>query len=383
MAFRSDFDQLPEESMHIIKEKVRQGCLQSFQALEGTSRELRDCVRRCTTCLVVQPWNESRITATFKTKKVQTVKKRAAGAKGLECSRRSREVLAEEITRRSSLSKLVLVNPGYFSMERTDISVLGILSKFPWSDCFFDGLLKHGNLNLTRWGPSRTKIILPSSKTSLRKLTLVNFKFSLSKSIVALLQALPKLISLTPGGEATGKGGSYVKHESLSELNILDLEIWSEYARQVITTAALSSRALPGVYLAFNLPHLQKLSVTLFRGGPSFNLRAPRFTFPNELETLILHYVDWPSIDHSFRLNSFELYSQLAKDCPQLRELQVKLDGPHDNPGVEQARQWISEQQGIPQELSLLEELSIYKYLSKRGRWELVKSVFRSAVLGS
>lgn len=68
------------------------------------------------------------------------------------------------------------------------------------------------------------------------------------------------------------------------------------------------------------------------------------------------------------------LYPLLERDCPQLRELHVRMDTPKTEDAKNRSLQWISEQETLPEECPELRELS-FEFSEGRGKWEYVKTL--------
>lgn len=108
LVLETSFDRLPPELLDMITNKVRQSCPRSFQALERTSRGLRDSARRCSKTLVMAPHKSLWGFLDQKQERVDHHIEQIEGVAPINL-KLPEEILFKEIVLRPGLPKLVLM----------------------------------------------------------------------------------------------------------------------------------------------------------------------------------------------------------------------------------------------------------------------------------
>jgi hypothetical protein len=163
------FDLLSVEIVDIITEKVRQECSKSFQALEKTSKNLRDSARRCSKTVVVTLFEKSEQHAVRT--KGEKKKGNKTGKREVGRSKHPDDLLSTEMSMRPGLKGLVVLEPHFGtelalgSISLVSESVLCCLPSLSWMTCMIKDF---GD----SWKQVFTWLLLPASKGSLQKLTL-------------------------------------------------------------------------------------------------------------------------------------------------------------------------------------------------------------------
>lgn len=325
------FDRLPFELLDIITKKVRQSCAKSFHALEQISKALRDSARRCSKTLVMTPRRRVWRMSPDKREKVDRE------------SKLPKDILFEGIRQRPRLSKLVMTSTNHRSFEEpSQRSVLKTLTECPWEDVEINGnsCERRGR---TTWENEFPQTIVSACANSLKRLFLTQFNIGELRSVVSFLQDFPKLETLTLEGVSTGwlspQSTFHVDNEKVSRLEIAG---FISPLLGVFLSPVDQHIAHDYAFVSANLPNLRHLSATVYNGKMRGDLRhrewsmplmvgVPGFCFPSSLEILKVYWRQF--LYEDFRPAS--LYAMLGRDCPQLRELHVRLS----NPKTEDAKQ--------------------------------------------
>ncbi|GAQ78473.1 hypothetical protein KFL_000130560 [Klebsormidium nitens] len=371
----------------MITEKVRQSCAKSFQALEQTSKGLRDSARRCTKTLVVTPLKRAR--------GLSACERGTADGELIDGAlpvnlKLPKEILVEELSLRAGLIKLVITDTSYRSEEEhCNFSFLRILTEVPWEDVEIEGTSCGQRCRTscrTTWEDEYPKKIVSACATGLKRLVITGFHFRFERTVFSFLERFPKLEALTLEGLSMARHDLdydfVVKHEHLASLNIAGLYCPYLGVGVFLTPEYQPDVDFPFALVSANLPSLRHLSATVYDAGSRMSSRRmcpspllvniPGFTFPNTLRVLELYWRHFSYVD--FRPAS--LYEMLEKDCPQLQELHVRMDTPSSKNAKERTLKWVSEQEKPLEGCPELRELT-FEMSENGGKWECVKTLRR------
>lgn len=323
----AQLDNLPNELLDIVTEKVRQECGESFRALECTSKGCFDSVRRCSKILVIKPSKE--------------IEQAVEGASGGSSNARKTpsEKLLEELQKRSGVTRLVFKEPNFLS-RGTKFSFSDALSSVAWVGCTITG---HSSLRVLEyycppfnhpiaWHGSFGQRALSGSGGSLRELSIVSYDVHGSR-LAQLARSFADITSFKLDGYVYGSG-SFANFNQLVTLDVSNLKLGSE-------RESLARRRIPVVYappqpawppkvrfLRENAYCTEESSGSILLLGLTVHWRS----LPSTLEVLEISWKTYVKKRGCFN-GSVSLGWVLSQsDCPLLRRIEVRA-----TPGVPSA----------------------------------------------
>jgi hypothetical protein len=320
--------------------------LKSFQALEKTSKNLRDSARRCSKTVVVTLFEKSEqhaVRTKGEKKKGDKTGKREAGR-----SKHPDDLLSTEMSMRPGLKGLVVLEPHFdteVALEHTSLvsgSVLCCLSSLPWMTCM---VKDPGN----SWKQVFTWVLLPASKGSLQELTLTGCVFT-GAEIVQLLEGFVNLKYLKLGGYVAYGCECTIKSQEHKKLTELDISGLQSPLRGVLTSKGPCVSL--GGHFSLDLPGLQQLALIFDDDAPGA-MTLEMSSFPRSLVDLRIKFED-----SSQGPPLFNVLKLVARDCPLLQELHL-LTRNVKYPEFSKCQELLVEIAGLPKECSRLEKLKV------------------------